>query len=162
MEHFEIIRKKIVSLDELLHLAAGWRFKELKIVFTNGCFDLLHRGHIEYLSKARDFGDLLVVGLNTDESVRKIKGAGRPVQDQESRALVLASLSVVTWVILFNEETPLDLISKLKPHVLVKGGDYKSSAIVGADVVHSYGGSVKVIPFIEGYSSSSLIRKISG
>jgi len=137
---------------------AMWRFQMRKIVFTNGCFDVLHRGHIEYLSKARDLGDMLIIGLNTDDSVKRIKGEGRPVQDQASRALILASLRFVEAVILFDEDTPYDLISMIKPDVLVKGGDYSEETIVGADIVKENGGEVVTIPLVEGYSTSGLIK----
>ena len=129
-----------------------------KIVFTNGCFDILHRGHIEYLSKASDLGDVLIIGLNTDASVKRIKGEGRPVQDETSRALILASLRFVEAVILFDEDTPYDLISMIKPDVLVKGGDYTEETIVGADIVKAIGGEVVTIPLVEGYSTSGLIK----
>ena len=131
-----------------------------KIVFTNGCFDILHRGHIEYLSMARDLGVVLIIGLNTDDSVKRIKGEGRPVQDETSRALILASLRFVEAIILFDEDTPYDLISMIKPDVLVKGGDYTEETIVGADIVKANGGEVVTIPLVEGYSTSGLIEVI--
>jgi rfaE bifunctional protein nucleotidyltransferase chain/domain len=134
-----------------------WRFQGRKIVFTNGCFDILHKGHVEYLSKARDLGDILIIGLNTDASVSRLKGSGRPVQDQSSRALVLASLRFVEAVVLFDEDTPYNLINALKPDVLVKGGDYTEENIVGADVVKANGGEVVSIPLTEGYSTSRIL-----
>jgi rfaE bifunctional protein nucleotidyltransferase chain/domain len=137
-----------------------WRFQGRKIVFTNGCFDILHKGHVEYLSKARDLGDILIIGLNTDASVSRLKGSGRPVQDQSSRALVLASLRVVEAVVFFEEDTPYNLIDLVKPDVLVKGGDYTEENIVGADVVKANGGSVVIIPLVEGYSTSGIIKKL--
>jgi rfaE bifunctional protein nucleotidyltransferase chain/domain len=135
-----------------------WKFQGRKVVFTNGCFDILHRGHIEYLSKARDCGDVLIIGLNTDASVRRLKGEKRPVQDEQTRALILASLRFVEGVVLFDEDTPYDLISFLKPDVLVKGGDYSRETIVGADVVEASGGEVVVIPLVEGYSTSGILN----
>ncbi|MCR4848531.1 MAG: D-glycero-beta-D-manno-heptose 1-phosphate adenylyltransferase [Bacteroidales bacterium] len=129
----------------------------LKVVFTNGCFDILHRGHVEYLAKAADMGDVLVVGLNTDASVRRLKGKGRPINNEEARALVLASLSFVDAVVLFDEDTPLELIKAVHPDVLVKGADYKPEEIVGADFVTSYGGTVATIPLVEGYSTTKII-----
>ncbi|RPI41492.1 MAG: D-glycero-beta-D-manno-heptose 1-phosphate adenylyltransferase [Bacteroidetes bacterium] len=132
------------------------------IVFTNGCFDLLHRGHIHYLSRAREMGDLLLVGLNTDASVSRLKGPGRPVAGEHSRAEVLASLMFVDYVLFFDEDTPLDLIRILRPDILVKGGDYKPEEIAGYREVLSWGGQVEVIPLLEGYSTSSLIRRIGG
>jgi len=131
------------------------------MVFTNGCFDILHKGHIHYLSEASELGDILVVGLNSDQSVKRIKGENRPYQDENSRALVLAALSFVDYVVIFNEDTPHDLIKELGPEVLVKGGDYKAKEIVGYDTVISSGGEVVIIDFVEGYSSSSVIRKFS-
>jgi rfaE bifunctional protein nucleotidyltransferase chain/domain len=141
-------------------MIAYWRFKEFKIVFTNGCFDIIHRGHIEYLAKAREAGDVLVVGLNTDKSVKKLKGKGHPIQHQNSRSLILASLSFVNHVILFDEDTPYELIKKILPDVLVKGGDYKPEDIVGYDIVKKKGGTVKTIKLIDGFSSSSIIQKL--
>ena len=137
-----------------------FRSQDLKVVFTNGCFDILHRGHVEYLSKASDMGDVLVVGLNTDASVKRLKGEGRPVNNQEDRALVLASLSFVDAVVLFDEDTPYELIKVVRPDVLVKGADYKPEEIVGHDMVTSYGGKVQTVPLVEGYSTSSIISKL--
>ena len=162
MSYIEVTKKKIIPPEQLDYTIAYWRFKEFRIVFTNGCFDIIHRGHIEYLAKARELGDILVVGLNTDESFKRIKGEGRPLQDQESRALILASLSVVAAVIFFNEDTPYELIKKIQPDILVKGGDYKPEEIVGYDIVQKKGGIVKTIEFIDGFSSSSIIRKLDG
>jgi rfaE bifunctional protein nucleotidyltransferase chain/domain len=135
-----------------------WKFQNLKIVFTNGCFDILHRGHIEYLSQARDKGDILIIGLNTDSSVKKLKGEGRPVQDEMTRALVLASLRIVDAVILFDEDTPYELIKAIEPDVLAKGGDYTPETIVGADIVTARGGEVAVIPLVEGISTSRILN----
>ena len=146
-----------VALDRLI---AVWKFKENKIVFTNGCFDLIHRGHIEYLAKASALGDVLVVGLNTDASVRSIKGRSRPLQDEYSRALILAAMRFVDFVVLFDEDTPENLIRKIQPDVLVKGGDYKPSEIVGYDIVTAKGGKVLTIELVENYSTTKLIKKI--
>jgi len=129
------------------------------IVFTNGCFDILHPGHIQVLSAARREGDILVVGLNSDTSVRKLKGAERPVMDEQSRALLLASLVFVDYVVIFSEETPLELIRELRPHVLVKGGDYKPGEVVGSGLVERDGGRTVIVPLLEGYSSSRIIGK---
>ncbi|MBW6460017.1 MAG: D-glycero-beta-D-manno-heptose 1-phosphate adenylyltransferase [Bacteroidales bacterium] len=158
MTTLDVTQGKILDQAILSNRLAMWRFQMRKIVFTNGCFDVLHRGHIEYLSKARDLGDMLIIGLNTDDSVKRIKGEGRPVQDQASRALILASLRFVEAVILFDEDTPYDLISMIKPDVLVKGGDYSEETIVGADIVKENGGEVVTIPLVEGYSTSGLIK----
>jgi D-glycero-beta-D-manno-heptose 1-phosphate adenylyltransferase len=163
MGQLETITAKILLTGACIQRSlAYWRFKNHRIVFTNGCFDILHRGHAEYLARASDLGDVLVVGLNTDNSVRAIKGPGRPLQDEKSRALVLASLSSVTAVMLFDQETPEELIRLVQPDVLVKGSDYKPEEIVGYGIVTARGGSVETIDFIEGYSSSDIIKKISG
>jgi rfaE bifunctional protein nucleotidyltransferase chain/domain len=151
---------KIFSRETLL--ARLGRPRAGTLVFTNGCFDLVHRGHTEYLAKARALGDRLVVGLNTDASVRRLKGSGRPVMPEEDRARVLASLECVDAVSLFAEDTPLELIRLLLPDVLVKGGDYDADAIVGADVVRAAGGRVVVLPFVAGRSTSDLIGRIQG
>jgi rfaE bifunctional protein nucleotidyltransferase chain/domain len=131
-----------------------------KIVFTNGCFDIMHQGHNTYLLQAAEFGNKMIVAVNTDNSVKKLKGEKRPIIDQKSRAFNLACQTYVDAVILFDEDTPLDLILKLKPDVLVKGGDYTIETVVGAQEVKQYGGEVKVIPFLEGYSSTAVINKI--
>ena len=160
MTTLEVTETKILSREILKQRAAMWRFQARKIVFTNGCFDILHRGHIEYLSKARDLGDVLVIGLNTDDSVRRLKGDRRPVQDEKTRAMMMASLRFVEAVCLFDEDTPHDLIEAIKPDVLVKGGDYTEDTIVGADFVKASGGVVVTIPLTEGHSSSGLISRI--
>ena len=131
-----------------------------KIVFTNGCFDLLHPGHVSYLEEAASLGDVLILGLNTDASVSRLKGANRPIQDERARCILLAALESVSAVCLFDEETPLRLIESVLPDILVKGGDYKEEDIVGADVVKSRGGEVKSLQFLEGYSTSQIISKI--
>lgn len=131
-----------------------------KIVFTNGCFDLLHRGHIEYLFEASLLGNCFVIGLNTDKSIRQIKGETRPLQDEYSRAIILASLFFTDFIMLFDETTPYNLIDFVKPDILVKGADYSKENIVGADIVEGNGGIVKTIKFIEGYSTSKIIEKI--
>ena len=131
-----------------------------KLVFTNGCFDILHAGHVDYLQKARQLGDGLLVGLNNDESVRKLKGDSRPIVDEKARAMVLAALEAVDAVVLFKEETPGRLIDQVQPDVLVKGGDYLAEEIVGYQTVTTKGGTVKVLPFLEGHSTTSIIKKI--
>jgi D-beta-D-heptose 7-phosphate kinase/D-beta-D-heptose 1-phosphate adenosyltransferase len=137
------------------------RERPATVIFTNGCFDLLHRGHTDYLAAARELGDFLIVGLNTDDSVRRLdKGAGRPVTPEEDRARVLAALECVDVVTLFDEDTPLALIEALEPDVLVKGGDYREADIVGGDVVRAAGGRVVVLPYVAGRSTSELIRRI--
>ncbi|NLI24216.1 MAG: D-glycero-beta-D-manno-heptose 1-phosphate adenylyltransferase [Bacteroidales bacterium] len=157
----EVLQAKIITDPVVLdRLIAVWKFKENKIVFTNGCFDLIHRGHVEYLAKASALGDVLVVGLNTDASVRSIKGRSRPLQDEYSRALILAAMRFVDYVVLFDEDTPENLIRKIQPDVLVKGGDYKPSEIVGYDIVTAKGGKVVTIELVENFSTTRLIKKI--
>jgi D-glycero-beta-D-manno-heptose 1-phosphate adenylyltransferase len=160
MKQVKLLQSKITSTSELETQLKTWRFHGQKIVFTNGCFDLLHLGHIDYLAKARDLGDRLIIGLNTDTSVQGLKGLSRPVKDEMSRAHILAAMQFVDAVIFFDEETPIDLISWVKPDVLVKGGDYTIEGIVGHEIVLENGGEVKTIAFVEGYSSTKLIDKI--
>jgi rfaE bifunctional protein nucleotidyltransferase chain/domain len=151
---------KIKELLTARTLVRQWKQEGKKVVFTNGCFDILHLGHVDYLERARALGDKLVLGLNTDDSVGRFKGPSRPVQDQKSRALVLASLQFVDLVVFFNEDTPLNLISEIMPDILVKGSDYLAENIVGAEVVKKNGGVVKTIDFVPGYSTSRIIEKI--
>ncbi len=154
-------KKKIQTISSSKELLQDLKNLGHKIVFTNGCFDLLHLGHITYLEQAKAKGDFLIVGLNSDASVNRLKGSERPLKDEQSRASILAALSSVDMVIIFEEETPIDLISALIPAVLVKGGDYKKENIVGADFVEDQGGSVEIIPFLDGHSSTDLINKIN-
>ena len=151
---------KIKTLEQAKSNVADWKAKGNTVVFTNGCFDLLHLGHVDYLEKARALGDKLILGLNTDDSVSRFKGPQRPIQDQNSRAHVLAALQFIDMVVFFNEDTPLNLISTLMPNVLVKGSDYLAENIVGADVVKKAGGEVKTIEFVPGYSTSRIVEKI--
>jgi rfaE bifunctional protein nucleotidyltransferase chain/domain len=154
------IKQKIVTIDQLDRILAFWHFRDFKIVFTNGCFDILHLGHVEYLSKAASYGDILIIGLNSDKSVRSIKGSSRPVQDEITRAMILASLQFVDKVILFDEDTPYEIIKKIQPHVLVKGADYKAEDIVGYDIVKAKGGEIITIDYVEGQSTTGLIDKL--
>lgn len=160
----ETIRKKIFAYGDADYnrLLTIWKFHGKKIVFTNGCFDILHLGHIDYLSKARDLGDILVIGLNTDLSVKKIKGSTRPIQDEISRSMVLAALGFVDAVVFFGEETPYNLIKATQPDILVKGADYKPEDIVGYDIVKNKGGKIVTIEFLEGYSTTAIEKKILG
>ena len=151
--------QKIYSLDGLLKQIDQWRSKNT-IVFTNGCLDILHLGHIDYLQKAAQLGTKFIVGLNSDNSIQSIKGVHRPIQDEHSRMSIIAALSCVDAVVLFNEETPLKLINLIKPHILVKGADYSIDQIVGAEEVIKNGGKVKRIDFLEGYSTTKIIDKI--
>ena len=160
MTTLEVTKARILDRAKLGNYLATWRFQNYKIVFTNGCFDILHRGHIEYLSQARDMGSVLIIGLNSDASVKRIKGEGRPVQDEISRALALASLRFVDAVVLFDEDTPYELIKLVNPDVLVKGGDYTEETIIGADILNASGGEVVIIPLVEGYSTSEILRKV--
>ena len=161
MFNIEVIKKKIITCKPLLQQIAVWRLLSKKIVFTNGCFDILHPGHIDYLAKAADLGDVLIVGLNTDASVKKLnKGSSRPIQNENDRALILSAIHFVDAVILFDEDTPFELIKMLRPDVLVKGGNWKAEDIVGADIVKDSGGIVTAVPFVEGYSTTNIEKKI--
>ena len=152
----------IVDFNEIEKICNSLREQNKKIVFTNGCFDILHRGHIEYLTKAKEFGDVLIVGLNSDTSVKRLKGKDRPINSESDRARILDALKPVDYVVIFEEDTPLRLIQMVKPDVLVKGGDYKFEEIVGSEFVMSYGGKVEIIPFVEGKSTTKIIQKIKG
>jgi len=158
----EEYRKKVKVLSELKKEIEGIKAQGKRVVFTNGCFDLLHPGHMRYLYAARQMGDFLVVAVNTDRSVKSIKGKNRPIQSQDERAELLAALSFVDAVALFDEDNPLKVIQDLLPAVLVKGGDWAEDKIVGADVVRKAGGTVKSLPFVTGYSTTALIEKIRG
>lgn len=149
----------VLDLSNLEQVLSYYRQHHQKIVFTNGCFDLLHIGHVRYLKQASELGDILIVGVNTDASVQKLKGPTRPIQNENDRAEILASLKSVSHTILFGEETPLELIHQIKPDVLVKGGDWKVSQIVGSDFVMSYGGHVQSLQFINGKSTTAIIEK---
>ncbi|MEM7107197.1 MAG: D-glycero-beta-D-manno-heptose 1-phosphate adenylyltransferase [Bacteroidota bacterium] len=151
---------KIVEASDAAIEVCQWQKAGDKVVFSNGCFDILHLGHIDYLEKARALGDKLVIGLNTDDSVKVLKGESRPVNNQLSRSRMLASLQFVDRVVLFNEETPYELIKLLKPDILVKGNDYLAENIVGAEIVKQKGGEVKTVDLVPGFSTSSLIEKI--
>jgi len=156
----DIIQGKILAGPELDRWLSIARFRNRKIVFTNGCFDVLHRGHVDYLASASELGDRLVVGLNTDVSVRRLKGNSRPYLDEGARAVILASLGFVSAVVLFDEDTPYELIRHIRPDVLVKGGEYKLEEIVGHDLVTGWGGKVLTIEMTAGYSSTSIIDRI--
>ena len=160
MKHLEKIYDKISSRDSLAEKLDLWRKEGKTIVFSNGCFDILHRGHVEYLSKAADLGDILVIGLNTDASVKRLKGPTRPVNDEKARAVVLAALEFVDAVIFFEEDTPYDLIKFVQPDVLVKGKDYKAEDIVGYDIVVGNGGRVETIELVDGFSTTSILKSV--
>ena len=160
MDKSEVINSKIYTRETLSKKLAFWKFSDKKIVFTNGCFDLLHLGHVDYLAKAASMGDVLIVGLNTDASVSKLKGPYRPLNNEYSRSVIMASLFFVKAVILFDEPTPIDLIKLVQPDILVKGGDYKVDEIVGYHEVTSSGGEVRTIDLVPGISTTSIIDKI--
>ncbi|MDO8991857.1 D-glycero-beta-D-manno-heptose 1-phosphate adenylyltransferase [Daejeonella sp.] len=160
MSRLDNIKSKIYTTGQIKSALNVWRLLGKKLVFTNGCFDLLHLGHIDYLSKAADMGDKLVIGLNSDESASALKGPGRPIIDQLSRSVMLASFSFVDAVVIFDEPTPLHLIELVRPDILVKGADYSIEQIVGADLVLQYGGEVKTIEYLSGYSTTLIEKKI--
>ncbi len=150
----------ILKLNDLEKYITIWKKNGDKIIFTNGCFDLLHKGHLDLLRSARKFGDHLIVGLNSDKSIKRIKGENRPYQNQNIRAESLVQTALTSAIIIFEQDTPIDLIKKIKPHILVKGSDYETSNIVGADFVIRHGGKVKTIELTPGYSTTKLIKKI--
>jgi D-beta-D-heptose 7-phosphate kinase/D-beta-D-heptose 1-phosphate adenosyltransferase len=150
---------KIMPLDQLQQCVNGWRADGLSVVFTNGCFDLLHIGHVTLLDDARREGGRLIVGINSDASVSHLKGPTRPIVPEHARARVLAGLSAVDAVVVFDEPTPLELMIALRPDVIVKGGDYVADEIIGAREVHSWGGRVKIVPFVQGFSTTQLIAR---
>lgn len=158
---YEFVKTRIFNRDSLSQQLSVWRFLDKKIVFTNGCFDIIHLGHLEYLSKAASLGDILIVGLNTDASVKRLKGPQRPVNNEYARAMALASLRFIDAVTLFEEDTPYSLIQLVQPDILVKGNDYKPEDIVGFDIVKAKGGQVKTIELVEGYSSTNIIEKLN-
>lgn len=171
MARIQYIQNKLATTTEAVQRIAKWKLKNDKIVFTNGCFDILHIGHVTYLSKAADLGNKLVVAINTDASVKRLgKGDDRPVNPEEARAFVLSALGFIDMVVLFDNDTPLELIQALKPDVLVKGADYDPNEtdssskkyIVGSDIVRSYGGSVEAISLVDGFSTTGIIQKLKG
>lgn len=154
------MKEKIKNREELSKIVENLKKENKKIVFTNGCFDLLHLGHIRYLQEAKNLGDCLIVGLNSDSSVRALKGEKRPLVPQQERAEIISSLSCVDYVVIFDELTPENLILSLKPHLQVKGGDYKIEEIPERKAVESYGGKVVIVPYVKGYSTTNLVEKI--
>ncbi len=152
--------EKIVSESNAIDIVSEWKMSGLQVVFTNGCFDILHLGHVDYLEKAHNLGHKLVVGLNTDASVSRIKGLSRPIVNEKSRSRVMASLEFVDLVVFFDTETPFELIKNLLPDILVKGNDYLAENIVGSDVVIANGGKVETIPLVQGFSTTNIINKI--
>ncbi len=160
MNRLQQISNKIVSLSEIAAIRSAFG-NTRRVVFTNGCFDILHRGHVSYLAQARDLGDMLVLGLNSDASVRRLKGPSRPINDEQSRALVLASLECIDYVVLFSDDTPYRLIEAVQPDILVKGGDYVIENIVGYDIVKARGGVVQTLPFVDGFSTTDIVNRMS-
>ena len=160
MSYLKKINNKILATKKLTKKVDTWKKSGEKIVFTNGCFDIIHRGHIEVLARTADLGDKLIIGLNSDISIQKLKGEGRPIIQEDSRAILLAALDFVDAIILFSEETPINLIKVLKPNILAKGGDYEINTIVGHEIIQENGGEVIVVPFIDGFSSTNIINKI--
>ena len=151
---------KIISLEEIGDWLQYWRKKSRTLVFTNGCFDILHTGHVRYLQTAASFGDVLVLGLNSDSSVMKLKGPNRPIMTQDDRAYLLSAITVIDCVVIFDEETPADLIEIINPDVLVKGGDYLQENVVGYDTIKKNGGCVKIVPYVEGKSTTGIVKSI--
>ena len=160
MTQLDQINNKILDRDQAKLVVAKWLAEGEKVVFTNGCFDIVHRGHIDYLSKAKDKGSKLILGLNTDASVKRLKGPQRPVVDEQSRAILMASLQFIDLVVFFDEDTPYELIKILQPDILVKGSDYKAEDIVGYDIIMAKGGKVETIDFVPGFSTTSIVDKI--
>ena len=156
----QFLNEKMLTYDTLEGVLTRWRLKDRSIVFTNGCFDILHLGHIDYLMRAADLGNQLIVGINSDASVRRLKGEHRPINDENSRKRIIASLFFVSAVVVFEEDTPYELIKKVQPDILVKGGDYTPDNVVGADIVKDRGGDVKILDFVEGYSTTDIEKRI--
>ena len=160
MDFFKQIQNKILGQQDSAEIVRQWQAAGMRVVFTNGCFDLIHYGHLHYLAQAKDMGDRLVVGVNSDGSVRRLKGPDRPVKDENTRLHLLAALAFVDAVILFEEDTPTNLIKTLLPDILVKGGDWPIDKIVGASIVMEAGGEVFSLPFVEGFSTTNYVEKI--
>lgn len=152
--------EKIKKKEEISHIAEKLKAENKVIIFTNGCFDILHSGHIKYLYDAKKLGDILIVGLNSDSSIKRIKGEKRPIINQEERAYIISALEMIDFIVIFDDDTPYELIKCIKPNILVKGGDWDIEKIVGKDIVESYGGKVLNIPFVEGKSTSNIIQRI--
>ena len=160
MKQSNKLNERIFSAEHLYSQIKWWRLINKTIAFTNGVFDILHEGHIKILSQAASFADVLIIGVNSDDSVKRLKGNERPINNQQSRSLILASLIMTDGVIVFDEDTPLNLIKSIMPDVLIKGGDYTSETIVGADEVISNGGKIEIIPLEEGFSTTGIIEKM--
>ena len=160
MTSLKNIKNKIFSIAELKNEVQKWKKNNDKIVFTNGCFDILHLGHIELLAKAADLGNKLIIAINSDASIKGLKGEKRPILDEKSRSIIIASLEKVNAVIIFKESTPLDVIKKINPDIIVKGGDYIKEDVIGKNYIEKYGGEVIIFPLSEGFSTTSILEKI--
>ncbi|MDB9895382.1 D-glycero-beta-D-manno-heptose 1-phosphate adenylyltransferase [Flavobacteriales bacterium] len=160
MTSLKNIKNKIFSIAELKKEVQKWKKNNDKIVFTNGCFDILHLGHIELLAKAADLGNKLIIAVNSDASIKVLKGEKRPILDEKSRSIIIASLEKVNAVIIFKESTPLDVIKKINPDIIVKGGDYIKEDVIGKNYIEKYGGEVIIFPLSEGFSTTSILEKI--
>lgn len=156
----EILNSKILDKKRLLVKLTDWKEEDKKIVFTNGCFDLIHLGHIEVIARSADLGDILIIGVNTDNSIKRLKGKNRPIVEEISRAKQLAALEFVDAVVLFDQDTPIDLIKMINPNIITKGGDYNTDQVIGNDVVTQNDGKVVIIPLTQGYSTTSILEKI--
>ena len=156
----EILNRKILDKERLLVKLTDWKEEDKKIVFTNGCFDLIHLGHIEVIARSADLGDILIIGVNTDNSIKRLKGKNRPIVEEISRAKQLAALEFVDAVVFFDQDTPMDLIKMINPNVITKGGDYNTDQVIGNDIVTQNNGEVVIIPLTQGYSTTSILEKI--
>ena len=154
------MKNKLKTWEEIAGIIKDLKNQNKKIVFTNGCFDILHSGHVQYLAEAKELGDILILGLNSDSSVKRLKGETRPINNESERVVVLSALCSISYIVIFNEDTPYKLINHIKPNILVKGGDWRSKDIVGFDIVSSYNGEVKSLSFIEGKSTTDIINKL--
>ena len=154
------MKNKLKTWDEITNIINKLKSENRKIVFTNGCFDILHSGHVQYLSEAKELGDILILGLNSDSSVKRLKGNDRPINNEKERAVVLSALYSISYIVIFEDDTPYNLINHIKPDILVKGGDWKPENIVGSDIVSSYNGEVKSLSYIDGKSTTDIINKL--
>lgn len=154
------MKNKLKTWEEIAAIIKDLKSQNKKIVFTNGCFDILHSGHVQYLAEAKELGDILILGLNSDSSVKRLKGKDRPINNEKERAVVLSALYTISYIVIFEDDTPYKLIKHIKPDILVKGGDWKPEDIVGSDIVNSYNGEVKSLSFIEGKSTTDIINKL--
>jgi rfaE bifunctional protein nucleotidyltransferase chain/domain len=160
MTNLKLLNNKIISSELILNKVKAWKKNNQKIVFTNGCFDIIHLGHIELLAKAGDLGDKLIIGINSDLSIKSLKGEERPVLDVKSRSMIIAALNFVDAVVVFEELTPLEIIKKIQPEIIVKGGDYNEDDVVGKNFISKYDGSVIILPLTKGFSTTSILNKI--